>query len=105
MPRRRRPAAARLEHAGQLRLDFPAPWPQRIAVAQQLRLDLRPGVTLESRYEHWDSVIPNRVLGARSKLGMIIPVAWRLTQPQTILARLRRRRPGRVELAARMTPH
>ena len=98
----------RLEAVGQLRLDLSdeVGWVHRLAAARQATLDLRPGVTLESDYRAWSSVLPGRlIVCVRNRRGVVVPAAFAGTSSASVLARLRRSRPGLLKLAAHWTPN
>jgi hypothetical protein len=69
-----------------------------------LWLELRPSVALERERGEWWPVMPGRAALAPNRLGVVFPIRWADTTPASILASMRRKRPGRVELVARMTP-
>jgi len=46
----------------------------------------------------------NRTAHARNRLVFVFPIRWAATTPASILAAMRRKRLGRAELVARMTP-
>jgi hypothetical protein len=104
MLRARRSRARRLEAAGQLPLDFEPGWDRRLAAARQLWLELRPPLTLEREYREWLLVTPSRAALPPNRLGVVFPIRWSATTPSSLLAAMRRKRLGHLELVARMTP-
>jgi hypothetical protein len=69
-----------------------------------LWLELRPPLALEREYRYWWPVTPSRTALPRNRLGIVLPICWAATTPASLLAAMRRKRLGRVELVARMTP-
>jgi hypothetical protein len=49
-------------------------------------------------------VSPGRTALPRNRLGVVFPIRWAGTTPASLLAAMRRKRLGRLELVARMTP-
>jgi hypothetical protein len=75
-----------------------------MAAARQLWLELRPSVALERERGEWRPAMARRAASAPNRLGIVFPVRWAATAPACILAFVRRKRIGRMELVARMTP-